>query len=95
MMVTQLGFSDELGQVAWQSGGGPTFLGQQMAQPGEFSMATANTIDAEVKALVERAYRRAKDLVQVRDFCTWHRMVNLSNHFISTDRSQLLFHQYC
>jgi energy-converting hydrogenase A subunit M len=34
-----------------------------MAQPADFSMATADKIDNEVKALVERAYRRAKDLL--------------------------------
>jgi len=61
-MVTQLGFS-KLGQVAW-SQGGSTFLGGSMAQPSDFSMATADLIDSEVKLLVERAYRRAKDLLQ-------------------------------
>ncbi|CAD7699535.1 unnamed protein product [Ostreobium quekettii] len=63
-MVSQLGFSDKLGQIAWSGGSGPTFLGQQMAQPGEFSMTTSNIIDTEVKEFVERAYRRAKDLIQ-------------------------------
>lgn len=64
LMVTQLGFCKNLGQVAWSQGGGNTFLGNQMAQPSDFSMQTADLIDREVKALVERAYRRAKDLVQ-------------------------------
>jgi cell division protease FtsH len=63
LMVTQLGFSKKLGQVAW-SQGGQSFLGQSMAQPSDFSMATADEIDREVKDLVERAYRRAKDLIQ-------------------------------
>lgn len=63
LMVTQLGFSKVLGQVAWSSGG-QTFLGGSMAQPSDFSSQTADEIDAEVKDLVERAYRRAKDLVQ-------------------------------
>lgn len=56
-MVTQLGFSKKLGQVAWSSGGGNSFLGQSMAQPSDFSMKTADEVDAEVKQLVERAYR--------------------------------------
>lgn len=64
LMVTQLGFSKKLGQVAWSSSGGNTFLGGSMAQPSDFSMATADEVDAEVKQLVERAYRRAKDLIQ-------------------------------
>jgi cell division protease FtsH len=56
-MVTQLGFSKKLGQVAWSQGGGNSFLGGSMAQPSDFSMATADDVDAEVKQLVERAYR--------------------------------------
>lgn len=63
LMVTQLGFSKKLGQVAWSSSGGNSFLGQSMAQPSDFSMSTSDEIDKEVKMLVERAYRRAKDLL--------------------------------
>jgi len=63
LMVTQLGFCKNLGQVAWSSGGGQSFLGGSMAQPSDFSMQTADEIDREVKTLVERAYRRAKDLI--------------------------------
>ena len=58
-MVTQMGMSKKLGQVAWTSGGGPSFLGQSMGQPSDCSGETADEIDAEVKALVERAYRCA------------------------------------
>ena len=38
LMVTQLGFCKNLGQVAWSSGGGQSFLGGSMAQPSDFSM---------------------------------------------------------
>ncbi len=69
LMVTQLGFVKSLGQVAWSSGGGQSFLGQQMGQPSDFSAETADQIDREVKALVERAYRRAKDCLQVSLTC--------------------------
>lgn len=57
MMVTQMGFSKKLGQVAWTSGGGPSFLGQSMGQPADCSGQTSDEIDQEVKALVDRAYR--------------------------------------
>merc|ERR1712124_193118 len=56
-MVTRVGFSDKLGQVAYGGGGGPSFLGQQMGQSSDFSGKTAALIDEEVKILVERAYR--------------------------------------
>ncbi|KAG2452567.1 hypothetical protein HYH02_002804 [Chlamydomonas schloesseri] len=64
LMVTQLGLSKKLGQVAWSNQGGASFLGASAAQPADFSQATADEIDREVKELVERAYRRAKDLVE-------------------------------
>merc|ERR1719238_373126 len=64
MMVTQMGFSDELGQVCYGGGGGPSFLGAQMGQGSDYSGETADIIDKEVKDLVNRAYRRAKDLMQ-------------------------------
>eukprot|EP00879_Flechtneria_rotunda_P015648 GHRR01016370.1.p1 GENE.GHRR01016370.1~~GHRR01016370.1.p1 ORF type:complete len:142 (-),score=48.83 GHRR01016370.1:720-1145(-) len=57
LMVSQLGFSRKLGQVAWSQAGGNSFLGSSMAQPSDFSMETADAIDGEVKELVERAYR--------------------------------------
>lgn len=63
LMVTQLGFSKKLGQVAWSSSGGNQFLGGSMAQPSDFSMKTADEVDAEVKQLVERAYRCVTDRI--------------------------------
>ena len=56
-MITQLGFSKGLGQVAWSGGNQQTNLGQQMGQGQDCSAATSDEIDNEVKALVERAYR--------------------------------------
>jgi hypothetical protein len=44
-------------QVAWSSSGGNSFLGGSMAQPSDLSAHTADLVDAEVKDLVERAYR--------------------------------------
>jgi cell division protease FtsH len=48
MMVTSMGFSKKLGQVAWSSGSGPSFLGQQMGQAADCSGFTADVIDTEV-----------------------------------------------
>merc|ERR1711924_553561 len=62
-MVTQVGFSDKLGQVAYGGGGAPLSWGSR-GQSSDFSGKTAALIDEEVKILVERAYRRAKDLMQ-------------------------------
>ncbi|KAG1668890.1 hypothetical protein FOA52_016059 [Chlamydomonas sp. UWO 241] len=53
LMVTQLGFVKDLGQIAWSG-----------RSQDDFSADTADVIDREVKKLVERAYRRAKDCLQ-------------------------------
>jgi cell division protease FtsH len=63
MMVTQMGFVPRLGPVAWSGRSGPSFLGQEVGQAGEYSAETADKIDEEVKKLVERSYRRCKDLL--------------------------------
>jgi cell division protease FtsH len=63
MMITQMGFSKNLGQLSLVSGGGPSFLGNDMGRSADYSQQTADAIEAEVKELVMTAYRRAKDLV--------------------------------
>ena len=50
MMIEQMGFSEKLGQVAWGGGGGPSFLGAEAGQASDFSQATRDKIDAEVRA---------------------------------------------
>ena len=56
MMVQQMGFS-KLGQVAWVSGGGPSFVGASAGQAPECSAHTQDMMDEEIKELVERSYR--------------------------------------
>eukprot|EP00667_Euglena_gracilis_P003645 EG_transcript_3654 len=68
-MVTQLGFCDEIGQVALAQDSGPTFLGQQAGHTSFMSQETAAIVDEEVKRLVQRAYRRAKDLLLKNEGC--------------------------
>merc|ERR1712232_619147 len=42
MMVSQMGFSEELGPVSWSGRTGPSFLGQEVGQDGEYSQETAD-----------------------------------------------------
>ena len=69
MMIEQMGFSDKIGQIALKSGGGQTFLGNDAGRGADYSQTTADIVDSEVQALVEVAYRRAKDLVQENIQC--------------------------
>ncbi|KAF2310188.1 hypothetical protein GH714_007118 [Hevea brasiliensis] len=62
-MVERFGFSKKIGQVAIGGPGGNPFLGQQMSSQKDYSMATADVVDAEVRELVEKAYSRAKHVI--------------------------------
>ena len=57
-MVTQYGFSATLGSVSF-GGGGEVFVGRDMGQMREYSEATAQVIDAEVRAILDAAQDEA------------------------------------
>nr|MDJ0723806.1 ATP-dependent zinc metalloprotease FtsH3 [Prochloraceae cyanobacterium] len=62
-MVTRFGMSDRLGPVALGRQQGNMFLGREIASDRDFSDRTAATIDEEVRALVDRAYDRTKEVL--------------------------------
>ncbi len=62
-MVTQWGFSDELGQVAYGENQQEVFLGHQVAQQKNVSEATAQKIDNEIRRLLDEAYDEAKRIL--------------------------------
>ena len=57
-MVTQYGFSDKVGAVSFADGG-EVFIGRDMGQVREYSEATAQLIDVEVRAILEAAHNEA------------------------------------
>ena len=62
-MVTKWGLSEKLGPLAYEEEEGEVFLGRAIAQQKNVSPDTAEQIDAEVRALIDRNYDRAKDLL--------------------------------
>ncbi len=62
-MVTQFGFSDKLGTVAYADPQQEQFLGYSLGRQVTFSEDTQQTIDAEVRRLVAEAYETAKRLL--------------------------------
>ena len=62
-MVTKYGMSDRLGNVTFSTGHDEVFLGRSMAQAKPYSEQTAAEIDAEVKALVDRAFERSRAIL--------------------------------
>lgn len=62
-MVTQWGFSDKLGPLLYAEEEGEIFLGRSVAKTKQMSDETAQTIDQEVRNLIERNYTRARSLL--------------------------------
>ncbi|MBO6700689.1 MAG: cell division protein FtsH, partial [Rhizobiales bacterium] len=65
-MVTQWGFSDELGQVAYGENQQEVFLGHSVAQSQNMSEETAKKIDAEVHRLIDEATATAHDIIKTK-----------------------------
>ena len=62
-MVTEWGFSDELGQVAYGENQQEVFLGHSVAQQKNVSEATAQKIDSEIRRLIDQAYSEAREIL--------------------------------
>jgi len=62
-MVTRLGYSDELGLVAYGENQEEVFLGMSVGRQQNVSEATAQKIDAEVRRLVDEGYQTARRIL--------------------------------
>ena len=65
-MVTQWGFSDVLGTVAYGENEQEVFLGHSVARSQNISEETARTIDAEVRKLVTSGWDEARQILTDR-----------------------------
>ena len=67
-MVTVYGMSEKLGAISYDSGNDEVFIGRSMVQAKNYSEEVAAQIDAEVKAIIDAAYKCCEDvLTQHRD----------------------------
>lgn len=62
-MVTQWGMSDKIGMVDYGSNNQETFMGYSMGQGASASEETVREIDNEIKAIIDAAYKRARDIL--------------------------------
>ncbi len=62
-MVCEWGMSDRLGPVSFGKKDEQIFLGREIQHAREFSESTAQMIDAEIREIVEKNYRRARDIL--------------------------------
>jgi cell division protease FtsH len=62
-MVTQLGYSDDLGTVAYGDNQEEVFLGHSVSRTQNVSEATSQKIDSEVKRLIDQGYADARKIL--------------------------------
>ncbi|MGB0866723.1 MAG: ATP-dependent zinc metalloprotease FtsH [Granulosicoccaceae bacterium] len=63
-MVTKWGLSDKLGPLSYSEEQGEPFLGRSTSAPSGISGATAKTIDEEVRAVIDRNYQQAEQILR-------------------------------
>jgi cell division protease FtsH len=63
-MVTRLGMSDLLGNLAYGQKEELIFLGREISEQRDYSEAIAEKIDSEVRKIVDEAYQTARTLLK-------------------------------
>jgi cell division protease FtsH len=67
-MVSEWGFSDKLGPIAYGQKDGEVFLGHSVATHKNLSEETAREVDMEIRRFIEVGHQRARDVIsQNRD----------------------------
>ncbi|HEB80627.1 MAG TPA: ATP-dependent metalloprotease, partial [Chromatiales bacterium] len=63
-MVTKWGLSEKLGPLTYNEEEGEVFLGHSVAKHKQVSDETTHIIDEEIRAIIDRNYRRAEQLLK-------------------------------
>ena len=63
-MVTKWGLSEKLGPLTYSEEEQEVFLGHSVTQHKNVSDETAHVIDGEIRSVIDRNYRRARDLLE-------------------------------
>ncbi|MFH1038563.1 MAG: ATP-dependent zinc metalloprotease FtsH [PVC group bacterium] len=62
-MVCEWGMSDKMGPMTYGEHEEYLFLGREITRSSDYSEATAQEIDREIKKIIDECYRRAQDLL--------------------------------
>jgi len=63
-MIRNWGMSENLGLLSFDQGDEQIFLGREIAQHRDYSEETARKIDEEITGLIDKAYQRARKVLQ-------------------------------
>ena len=87
-MVTKWGLSEKLGPLSYGEDEGEVFLGHSVTQHKSVSDGTANAIDEEVRAIVDRNYTRAEKILN-DDMDKLHAMADALIKYETIDADQI------
>ncbi|WP_299018864.1 ATP-dependent zinc metalloprotease FtsH [uncultured Photobacterium sp.] len=87
-MVTQWGFSDKMGPLLYAEDEGEVFLGRSVTQTKHMSDETARAIDNEVRALIDRNYERAREIL-MQNMDIMHAMKEALMKYETIDAGQI------
>lgn len=87
-MVTQWGFSDKMGPVLYAEDEGEVFLGRSVTQTKHMSDETARAIDSEVRAIIDRNYERAREIL-MQNMDIMHAMKDALMKYETIDADQI------
>jgi cell division protease FtsH len=87
-MVTQWGFSEKMGPVLYAEDEGEVFLGRSVTQTKHMSDDTARAIDTEVRALIDRNYERAREIL-AQNMDIMHAMKDALMKYETIDAGQI------
>ena len=67
-MVTQYGMSEKVGMIQYGSDDDEVFIGRDLAHTKSYGNEVADTIDGEVKRIIDECYRKATDIIKQYDY---------------------------
>ena len=62
-MVTQYGMSEKVGMIQYGDDGSEVFIGRDLAHTKSYGNEVADTIDSEVKRIIDECYQKAKGII--------------------------------
>ena len=68
VMVTQYGMSDKVGMIQYGGDDNEVFIGRDLAHTKSYGNGVADTIDSEVKRIIDDCYQKATDIIKQYDY---------------------------
>ena len=87
-MVTKWGLSEKMGPLAYGEEDGEVFLGHSVTQHKSVSDDTANSIDLEIRRIIDSNYDRAKTIL-VENMDKLHVMAKALMKYETIDKEQI------